>query len=135
MANAAPIFQAQPSNGSPATIVNADGTAEKTLYTAGANGALVDSVYITSSDTSAVILDVLINDGTASYLIGAINIPTLSGTDGVASAVNLLGGSNIPALQASGALALSPLHSLRVSAQAAVTATFTVTMVAAGGDY
>lgn len=135
MANTNPIFQSGPSNGAPATIVNADGSAEKTIYTAGANGALVDSVFVTSDDTSAVVLNVFVNDGTTSYLIGAVNVPTLSGTNGIAAGVNLLSLGDIPALQTGGGLALAPTYKLNVAAQSAVTAAKTVTLVAAGGDY
>ena len=135
MSNTNPIFQSGPSNGAPATIVNADGTVEKTIYTAGVNGALVDSVFVTSDDPSSVVLSVFVNDGATSYLIGAINVPALSGTNGMTAGINLLSLGDIPALQAGGGLALAPTYKLNVAAQSSVTATNTVTLVAAGGEY
>jgi len=135
MANTLPIFQSGPSNGTPQTILPADTTAEKTIYTAGSDGALVDSVFVTSDDTSDVVLNVFINNGTTSFLIGAVTIPTLSGTDGTAPTINLLNLASLPALQAGGGLTLQPTHKLNVSAQSAVTTAKTVTITAAGGDY
>ena len=134
-ANISPIFQAAPSNGTPQTILPADTTAEKTIYTAGADGALVDSVFVTSDDTSDVVLNVFVNNGSTSFLIGAVTIPTLSGTDGTAPAINLLNLDSLPALQAGGGLTLQSGHKLNVSAQVTVTAAKTVTITAAGGDY
>jgi len=134
-ANKEVSFQDLPSNGTPVTFVNADGTAEKTIFTAGADGALVDSVFVTSDDTSAVVLNVFVNDGSTSFRIGTINVPTLSGTDGVVVGVNLLDTTQMPALQTSGGILLAPTNLLKVAPQSAVTAAKTVTLTPLGGDF
>lgn len=131
---ASPIFQAAPKNGH-VTITSADGTGEKTLYTAGANGALVDSVAVVSDDTADAVINVIVNDGSTSYSIGQVNVLAGAGTDGVAKAQNLLNLQDIPALQINGGLALGPNAVLKVSANSTVTAAKTVTFTAIGGDY
>ena len=92
-------------------------------------------MFVTSDDTSAVVLNVYVNNGSTSFLVGAVNIPTLAGTNGVAPSINLLNLIDLPALQAGGGLALQPTYKLNISAQTTVTAAKTMTITAAGGDY
>lgn len=134
-ANKETIFQKAPSNGTPVTFVNADGTAEKTIFTAGGEGALVDRVLVTSDDTSIVVLNVFVNDGSTSFRIGTISVPIDAGTNGTIVGVNLLDTTQMPGLQASGGLSLATTHLLKVAPQAAVTAAKTVTLTPLGGDY
>ena len=131
---ASPIFQAAPKNGH-VTITSGDATTEKTLYTAGANGALVDSVAVVSDDTSNAVINVLVNDGTTSYKVGQVTVLAGAGTDGATPAQNLLNLTDIPALQASGGLSLGPNAVLKVSANTTLTSTKTATFTAFGGDY
>ena len=133
-ANTAPIFPLVVQT-SAATITNADGTGEKTLVTAGANGTRIDVVSITSTDTAAVMLTVLVHDGTTSYAVGEIAVPAGAGTNGSALAVKGLSLAFLPWLDASGSLFLKAGWSLRVAAKAAITSTKTVTLVAFSGDY
>ena len=133
-ANTAPIFSLVVQT-SAATITNADGTGEKTLVTAGANGTRIDVVSITSTDTAAVMLKVLVHDGTTSYAVGEIAVPAGAGTNGSALAVKGLSLAFLPWLDASGSLFLRTGWSLRVAAKAAITSTKTVTLVAFSGDY
>lgn len=133
-ANTSPIFPLVVQT-SAATIVNADGTAEKALVTAGANGTRIDAVSITSTDSAAVTLAVRVNDGTTSYAVGEIAVPAGSGTNGSAPAIQGLSAGSLPWLDASGSLFLKAGWSLRVAAKAAITSTKTVTLVAFSGDY
>ena len=133
-ANTTPIFPLTVQT-SAATIVNADGTGEKALVTAGANGTRVDTVSITSTDSAAVTLAVRVNDGTTSYAVGEIAVPAGAGTNGSALAVKGLSLAFLPWLDASGSLFLRTGWSLRVAAKAAITSTKTVTLVAFSGDY
>ena len=100
--------------------------------TAGTDGAIVQSITVTSDDTNAVDLQVFINDGTTSHLVGTVNIPTLAGTDGIEPNVNLL--QSINGLQEDGSLILEASFTLRVAALVTVTAAKTVTLVSQGGD-
>jgi hypothetical protein len=131
---ASPIFQASPKNAH-TTITSADATAEKTLYTAGATGGLVDSVAVVSDDTADAVINVIVNDGTTSYRVGQVTVLAGAGTDGTTPAQNLLTLTDIPALQANGGLLLAPNAILKVAANSALTATKTATFTAFGGDY
>ena len=113
-------------------IENGDGTTEQTLVTADTDGAIVQSITVTSDDTNAVDLQVFINDGTTSHLVGTVNIPTLAGTDGIEPNVNLL--KSINGLQEDGSLILEASFTLRVAALVTVTSAKAVTLVSQGGD-
>lgn len=135
VANTDPIFQdVIVGDDEGQTFANGDGTTKKTIYTAGADGGLIDSIIVTSSSTAQEVLELYINNGTSDFLVGAVIIPTLAGTDGVVPAVNLLDSTQMPWLQAGGGVTLTALRLLKVAAKAAVTDN-TVTVVAKGGDY
>ena len=133
-ANTSPIFPLTVQT-SAVAIVNADGTAEKVLVTAGADGTRIDAVSITSTDSAAITLAVRVNDGTTSYAVGEIAVPAGSGTNGSAPAIQGLSAGSLPWLDASGSLFLKAGWSLRVAAGAAVTSGATVALVAFSGDY
>lgn len=78
----------------------ADGTAKKTIFTAGADDSIIKTISICSDDTSSRIIQFFRTISGEDYLIGSILIPTLSGTDGSTPRVNglngtLLSGANI----------------------------------------
>lgn len=129
-----PVFQLGPKTTS-VTVADTDTTLEKTLYTAGALGALVDSVAITSTDTSPVVLNVHVSIGGTSLPVAQIVVAALAGTDGTTPAQNLLNSLALPFLQSSGSLALGPNVLLRVAADATITAGKKVELTAFGGDY
>lgn len=80
------------------TITNADTTTKVTIYTAGADDAVVKSVHCTSTDTSAANVQIWLNDGTNDRLLGTINVPAGSGNNGTLASVDLLDGDMIPGL-------------------------------------
>lgn len=133
-ANTSPIFVLTP-NLAEVTFIDTDGTTPKDLVSGGADGTKVFSIAVTSDDTSDVVLDLFIHDGTTAYLVGAVNVPTLSGTDGSAAAVNLLDATALPWLDASGEIFLPSGYKLQVAPQAAVTTAKTVTVVCLAGNY
>lgn len=121
------------------SFVNADGTAAKTLATAGANDSVVKSIMVTSNDTSTVNVKVIVNDGTTDRIIGTVAVATLAGTSGSAAAVDLLSSSLLPGLpldqNGKRVLPLQGGHLLKVAPLAAVTAAKTVDIVAVVEDY
>lgn len=130
-AGTSPIFVDTPSNGTPQTFVNADGTTVKTIYTAGADGARIDAVTVCSDDTAAVNLAFSIDIGGTNYYIGNVNVPIGSGYTTVAlvDAIATL----CPNL---GYLALAGGAKLECNAVVAVTAAKTVTVTpVVAGDY
>ena len=116
-------------------VENADGTTVQDLLTAGTNGARVNFISVVSDDTSDVVLDIIYNDGTTDYIIGAITIPAGSGTDGTTPSVSVLNSTDLPFLGEDLAYFLEGSDKIRIAAQAAVTSAKKVSLVASYGDY
>lgn len=133
-ANTLPIFVDTP-NLVEVTFVNADGTTPKDLIAGATDGTRIISIAVTSDDTSAVILNFYIHDGSTAYRVGAVNVPTLSGTNGTAPAVNLLDSTELPWLDADGGFVIPTGYKIQAGPQSAVTAAKTVTIVAIGANY
>lgn len=121
------------------TIVAADASTLKTVFTAGANDSVVKAINVVSDDTSARVLNLYINNGTTDFLIGAVSIPITSGTTGAIATVDLLGGTLMPSLpyDANGkrVLPLPATYVVKVSTQTTVTAAKTVTVSLMAEDY
>lgn len=60
-------------------IVNADGTTLKTLYTAPINGGKVEAIAISSSDTVARDIQLVVTKASVDYALGTITIPIQAG--------------------------------------------------------
>jgi len=116
-------------------FIDSDGTATKQVIIAGGDGGAVTQLSATSTDTSDVIMVVSLNDSVNTNVIGEVNVPLGSGTDGTNPAVNLLDSAAITLLQADGSVLLGPGASLVVNPKTAVTATFQIDVTAMGGSY
>lgn len=116
-------------------IENGDGTTAQTLLTAGSNGARISGIGVVSTDTSAVVLDISYNDGVDDFLLGSVNVPTLSGTDGSTPAVSVLNITDMPFLDEDLGFFLEGSDLIKVAPQAAVTSALKVTLVVQYGDY
>ena len=134
MANTDPIYILS-SNIAEVLFQTGDGTTPKDLVSAGTNGTKILSIACTSDDTAAAVMGLYVHDGTSAYLVGRTTVPTLSGTDGVAAAVNLMAVSKMPWLDADGEFFIPSGYKLQVAPVAAVTAAKTVTVVCFAGDY
>jgi hypothetical protein len=75
-----------------------DTTTKKTLFTAGANGSLLNCLLAQSSDTVARNILLYYYDLTTYWPIGCVNIPINSGNTGAIASVNLLTSTLIPGL-------------------------------------
>ena len=90
---------AQNINSAGVAYSNSDSAATlKTLYTASANDAVVKAINVISTDTSARVFDLVINDGSADYWIASVSIPATAGTTGAIATVDMLGGTLMPSL-------------------------------------
>jgi hypothetical protein len=122
-----------------ATVVNADSTGLKTLYTGGTNDSVVKALQVTSDDTSARVVNVYVNNGSTDFLLGSVSVAASSGTNGTAAAIDLLGGTLMPGLpydaQGKRVLPLPVNYVLKVSSQTAVTSGKTLTFTALIEDY
>lgn len=56
-------------------FVNADGTGIKTLLIIGANGGLIEALLLTSNDTTARNVTLLLGNGTTDVLVDTVTIP------------------------------------------------------------
>ncbi len=117
------------------TFLPADTTVAKTFITAPADGQNVASISVTSTDTSAVILVLTLNDGSADFIIGEVTIPIGAGTDGSTPAVNLLSIGAMPFFQADGSMVLEGTWLLKINAKTTITSAKQIDLVAFGGDY
>lgn len=81
------------------SILPADTTVAKTVYTVGANDAVVKAIAITSTDSAAMKVQFILYDGVNSFVIGTVPVAALSGTDGIALAVDGLWSTYLPWLQ------------------------------------
>lgn len=139
MAKQTNLYVTDEINNSGASFVNADGTAYKTAFTPSADDSIVKALMATSTDTAAVNLKIAINDGSTDRIIGTVNVPANSGTNGTAAAVDLLAAASLPGLpldqNGKRIIPMQNGHTLKVAPLVAVTATKQVDVFAIGEDY
>lgn len=120
-------------------IVNGTGTTITALYVAGSNGSKVESFNVSSTDTSAQVLQVYATISAVNYLIGSISIPITSGSISTVVSVDILRSSQIPSLayDANGnrQLYLANGTTLSVGMVSPITSGKTMTIFAQVGDY
>lgn len=73
-----------------AQILPADTSSLVTLYTAPTNGARVESIAVSSSDTSARDVSLAVTKGGVDYIIGTVTIPITAGQIAATPAIDLL---------------------------------------------
>lgn len=80
------------------TIVAADTTSKKTVFTAGANDSVIKSFGLTNSDSGAHIVHVYVNvgGGGTDRLIGTVNVLGSGGSDGTTPALDVMRSTIIP---------------------------------------
>lgn len=122
-------------------ILPADTTSLKTLFTAGASGSKVNAIFVSSTDTSARDVQLVMTIGGTDYIIGTHTVPINTGNTNAAPALNLLSVSSIsPAFahdqDGNHHLLLPASATLRVRlASGAVTASRVINFIAQGGDF
>lgn len=131
--NTTPTMAKQPQNGK-VQIANADGTTQKTVYTAGASGSKVTALLASSTDTANRDVQVSITNAGTSYPLGTKTVPLASGTTAAVPTVNLLDPASIIGLamdsDGNPYIHLVSGDTLTVSALVAVTAAKLITVVA-----
>lgn len=129
------------------TIVNADGTSFKTLFTAASSSdnskeLHAYSISITSDDTVNRDLLFAINDGTNDISVGAVTVPGPSGDTVIAPPVQAIANRAQPVFggamkDSSGnwIVSIHPGHSLKVKSLVAVTSTKTIRVTIRGYNF
>jgi len=111
-------------------FTSADTTTKKSLGSIGSNGTRIDSIMVSTNDTTAVNLAFYINDGSTDFYIGVVNVPIGSGYTTVARVEAIA--TLAPIL---GYLVLPTGYTLKAACVATMTAAKTTDVVAMGGDY
>jgi hypothetical protein len=70
----------------------------KTVFTAGASGAIIDKFSLASTNASTLIVYILTYDGSVLKFKKAISVAANSGTDGTVAIADVLSSSNSPEL-------------------------------------
>ncbi len=132
------------------SLVNATGAVGTTLttapsnaqllFTAGAEGAVVKSIMVTSDDTSARVLVFYISsDGTTYYPLCTVNVPLNSGATGAIVNIDILGSAVVVGLPVDQAgrpiILLKATERIYVGTQVAVTAAKFINIVLQAEDY
>lgn len=118
------------------TILPADTTARKDLFTAGAQGAIINAISASNNETSTKFLNFYIYDGSTERPLCAVPMTNLAGTSTSVAALDVMRHANFAfnAVDAYGnrCLKLAPNHVLRVASSATVTALKQIDVVAQG---
>jgi len=122
-----------------AQILPADTTSLKTLVTPGANGTRVDSIIVSSTDTSAKDLQFVITVSATDYVVGTLSIPANSGFTNAVPLVSVFAHSQFIAfntdVNGNKHMYLANGAVLKVKALTTVTAAKAISVVAQCGDF
>lgn len=77
-------------------FVPADTTTLKTIFTPGANGSLINRIWITSTDTSARDFQLYVTISGTDYILGTLSIPANSGNTNAVPQVGVFESSQFP---------------------------------------
>jgi hypothetical protein len=128
-ANTSPIFELTVTSPS-VQIAPADTTTKKTLKAGTTNGSRIDAIYVSSTDTAAVVLNWYMNDGSTDFYMGDTTIAIGAGYTTVARADVMA--TLAPTL---GYIVVPNGYTLKVAANATITSAKVVDIISQGGDY
>ena len=122
-----------------AQILPADTTTLKTLITAPANGVRVDSILISSTDTSARDLQLVVTISSVDYVLGTLQIPANAGFTNAVPTVGAFQHSQLVGLNTdvngNKFLFLASGATLKVKALTTVTAAKAISVIAQCGEF
>lgn len=123
----------------PITIVNADGTTIKTVFTAAANGSKIVGLSASNTDTSAYTLQLWLTRSSTNYLVASFGLGASAGNNGTTASVNLFSMGLIPGLpidnDGQAYLFLENGDTLGVSLAGAIASGKTATVIAIGAHF
>jgi hypothetical protein len=136
---ATPVFPQSIKNGA-VQIANADASNLKTIITPGANGARVDSLLVSSTDTSARDLQLVVTKGGVDYILGTLSVPANTGNTNALAMLNALAHANIGPflsndLNGNKILMLESGSVLKARTLTTVTSTRFINLFASYGDF
>lgn len=117
------------------SIAVGDTTTAFVMFTAGDDGGAVTKLTASTTDTSDIVVELTVNDGTTTVVVGEVTVPASSGTNGSLPIKNLLDIAALPGLlQVDGSLVLGPAATLSVAAKATLS-TGVLNVATQGGQY
>lgn len=139
---ATPVFPQTP-NVSVTNWTSSDGAAAtKTIYTGGSNGSKVVAISVATNAAETHLLTLSITRNSTSYVLGAITLPTSSGTDGTNPSISLLTGSTgntIPTLpfdsDGQKYIFLTSVDTLQITHATSFTSSKKMDVIAFGADF
>lgn len=118
---------------------NASGQTPVTVYTGGTNGSKIESLFVSSTDTTARDIQISIVISSVTYILGTVTIPINSGNINSAPTVNYFQSSQLPNLakdsNGNPYLYLASGAVLQAEALTTVTSGKVISIMAFGGDY
>lgn len=121
------------------TIAPADTQTYKTVATGGTNGTKIESLILSSTDTSARDVTINITRSAVNYQLAVISVPITAGTVDTVPSVDVLRNSMIPGLaydsNGNKYLYLKSGDTLTINAPVTITTAKQITAVASGGDF
>lgn len=146
-----PIFPQQITNGVQ-SILPADTSNKKVIYTAGVNGSVIESILISNTDASnAYLLHLYLStSGTnaADYLLATVTVNANAGNNAITSPLSVFSNINQTGLVTSATniilnrdsngnpyLYLAPTNTLTILSTTTVTTAKQISIVAQGGDF
>lgn len=91
---ATPIFQQSIKNGA-VQIASSDASNLKTIVTPGTNGSKVENLLVTSTDSSARDLQLIVTKGGVDYILGTISVPANTGNTNGVTPINFFAHANM----------------------------------------
>lgn len=135
-----PLFASTPNNGK-VTIVNADGSNQKTVYTGAAGGSKIFAMILNSTDT-VLNHDVQISilRGGTNYPLGTISVPLNSGFNSGVAGINAFAPGQLPGLPVDSdgnpeILLNDASDSLQISSATTMTAATMITALVFAADF
>lgn len=128
-------------NATGTTFTSADTTAKKTIFTPSTNDSDLKMLNLATDDSSAVNAQIWYYDGSTSFLIGTVRVPTLSGTDGTNNSVDGINSTALPFLLVDDAgkrflpVKGNASHVIQLSCKATMTSGKTLYVTCIGEDY
>jgi hypothetical protein len=139
MAKSTSLFLPKNANNQSITLTSADTSVAKFCFTAGADDSNVKAILATTNDTATINLAIYLTRGAVDYLIGTVNVPVASGTNGSAGTVDLLSASAFPGLPLDNVgkryIPMKTGDTLKIGAIATMTAAKTCWVSVLGEDY
>lgn len=139
MAGTATPIYAQLIVDKPVQILPADTTTLKTIVAGGTNGTKIESLIVTSTDTSARDVALYKTISAVDYLLGTVSIPITAGFTNAIPSIDLLNNPQIPGLSTDAFgnkyIFVASGTTLKIAALITITAAKAISVIASGGDY